>query len=69
MVFRNYINVYRCIQTHENNKFIFYKMVHDEIYRGDAFLNQVVAKRVTYLTTTRLVVAKWENPVLKWAGL
>ena len=44
-------------------------MVHDEIYRGDAFLNQVVAKRVTYLTTTRLVVAKWENPVLKWAGL
>ena len=32
--------------TRKNNKFIFYKMVH----------NQMVAKQASHLTTTRLVV-------------
>ena len=30
--------------TCRNNKFIFYKMVYDQIYHADVVLNQVVAK-------------------------
>ena len=44
---------------------IFYKMVHDQIYHdhANAVLNQVVAKQATQLTTTKLMVAKWEGPI------
>ena len=42
--------------TCKNNKFIFYKMVHDQIYHDLIMPNQVVAKPAAHLTTTRLAV-------------
>ena len=55
-----YIYIYKC----KNNKFIFYNIVHDQIYHDLMMRNQVAAKQTAHLTTTRLAVQlqNWNVP-------
>ena len=66
------------INTCKNNKFIFYKMVHDKIYHDlimPMLCNQVVVKQATHLTTKRVAVccemgrSRFKmGSIVKWVG-
>ena len=55
--------------TCENNKFIFYKIVHNEIYHDLIMPSGCETGCQFYNYKACGAVAKWEDPVLKGAGL